>query len=400
MADSQTYKLKIYDTELARFEFVRTMTGFRAQGLEVDPARARLLPPNLAAEPTDAELARFLASRRIPKGRAYLEEILRPYGLGPGDTKGIIDLSRGTSVNDAYSIVPADDDIPYREYNLFENDFDEVLHVVAYTGVLPASALGHGRPSDLTPSGAFPKAWRKVGGKLVLFKAGSIVAAPNYGREPYSEQLAWQVAAAGGFEAVEYALDEWQGKVCSTCELFNGPDIAFVPFELCLTAGQLGLADFQTALGYFEDVGGEAAERFRSMAVFDSLIANTDRHVGNFGVLRDNRTGEAVGMAPIFDNNVSLFTRDFDEWLTVENMMSRMGQAPGILDATLPWQGHAMLGEAQRRQVERLVDFAFDGSGFIETYRAAHPGERAVVSQARLDALGAFVRERATRLLA
>ena len=399
MDGSQAYKLKIYDTEIARFSFERTMTGFLAHGLQVDADCAHLLPLNLAAEPSDVELARFLASRRIPKGRVFLEEILRPYGLAPSDTKGIIDLSRGTSVNDAYSVVPVADDIPYRDYNLFDNDFDEVLQVVAYTGAIPAAALGHGRPSDLTPSGTFPKTWRKVDGKLVLFKAGSVVAAPNYGKEPYSEQLAWQVAAAGGFEAVEYALDEWQGKVCSTCELFNSPDIAFVPFELCLTAGQLGLADFRVALEFFQDIGQQAADLFKSMAVFDSLVANTDRHVGNFGVLRDNATGAVLGMAPIFDNNVSLFTRDFDEWLTLKNMMTRMEQAPGVMDATLPWQGQAMLGDVQRHQVERLVDFAFDGSGFIEAYRAAHPGERATVSAARLEALGAFIRARANQLL-
>lgn len=399
MGATQTYKLKIYDVELARFSFERTMTGFRARGFKADAEHAHLLPLNLVAEPTDAELARFLATRRIPKGRVFLEEILRPYGLSPSDTKGIIDLSRGTSVNDAYSVVPVDDDIPFCDYNLFDNDFDEVLQVVAYTGAIPAAALGQGRPSDLTPSGTFPKTWRKVDGRLVLFKAGSVVAAPNYGREPYSEQLAWQVAATGGYEAVEYTLDEWQGKVCSTCELFNNSDVAFVPFELCLTAGQLGLADFQTALEFFQGIGQQAADQFRSMAVFDSLIANTDRHVGNFGVIRENATGRITGMAPIFDNNVSLFTRDFDEWLSLENMMRRMEQAPGIMDATLPWQGRAMLSSTQRRQVERLADFAFDDSGFIEAYRAVHPGERATVSPARLATLGSFVRARADRLL-
>lgn len=155
MRESAAYKLKLYDQELARFEFQRTLTGFRARGLEVDSSCAHLLPLNMMHAPDDVELARFLESRRIPKGRAYLEEVLRPYGLAPTDTKGIIDLSRGVSVNDAFSIVPAADDVPYREYNLFENDFDEALQIIAYTGVIPRAVLGGGRPSDLTPSGAF-----------------------------------------------------------------------------------------------------------------------------------------------------------------------------------------------------------------------------------------------------
>ena len=43
------------------------------------------------------------------------------------------------------------------------------------------------------------------------------------------------------------------------------------------------------------------------MMVFDALIYNTDRHLTNFGVLRNSRTGELLDMAPVFDNGRSLF---------------------------------------------------------------------------------------------
>ena len=398
MRERQTYQLKLYDRPLAQFQFERTLTGFRAGHLEVDPDAVPLLPLNLAQVRNDVELVRFLESRRIPKGRAYLEEVLRPYGLAPSDTKGIIDLSRGASANDAYSVVPADDDIPYAEYNLFDNAFDEVLQVIAYTGAIPRGVVGTGRPSDLTPSGAFPKTWRRIDDSLVLYKAGAAFAAPNYGREPYAEHLAWQVARTAGFNAVAYELTEWKGKVCSTCALFNTPDVAFVPFELCLPSDLIQLCDFEMAQAYFAELGEEAAESFRSMAVFDSLIANTDRHSGNFGVLRDNRTGRVLGMAPLFDHNVSLFSRDFDEHLAVPELLRRLEVSPGIMDAMLAWQGSAMLSDAPRECVERLVDFSFDGAGFIEEYRAAHP-EGKIVSERRLDALADFVRTRARQLL-
>ncbi|MDO4290880.1 MAG: hypothetical protein Q4C41_06600 [Eggerthellaceae bacterium] len=400
MGDARTYQLKIYDTPLAQFRFERTIAGFRARGLEVDDAHAHLLPLNIMQAQNDVELDRFLSSRRIPKGRMYLENLLRPYGLNASDTKGIIDLSRGVSVNDAYSVVPAVDDIPYADYNLFENDFDEVLQIIAYTGVVPDGVVGNGRPSDLTLSGTFPKTWRKVDGKLVLYKAGSTVAAPNYGKEPFAEALAWQVARAGGFDAVEYGLTVWNGKVCSTCELFNTPEVSFVPFDLCLPAELSQLCDFELALAYFADISPSAAEKFKSMAVFDSIVANTDRHVGNFGVLRDNRSGRILDAAPIFDNNVSLFTRDFDGALVLERLLDRTEQSPGILEATLAWQGRAMLGESQRAQVERLRAFEFDGDVIAESC-GEHDGraQRRAMSAARLEALEHFVRARAGALL-
>ena len=195
-----------------------------------------------------------------------------------------------------------------------------------------------------------------------------------------------------------YELAEWKGKVCSTCALFNTSEVAFVPFELCLPSDLIQLCDFEMAQAYFAELGEEAACGFRSMAVFDSLIANTDRHSGNFGVLRDNRTGSVLGMAPLFDHNVSLFSLDFDEHLAVPELLCRLEESSGIMDATLAWQGSAMLGDTQRECVERLVEFSFDGTGFIEEYRVAHP-EGKVISERRLDVLSDFVRIRARRLL-
>ena len=43
------------------------------------------------------------------------------------------------------------------------------------------------------------------------------------------------------------------------------------------------------------------------MIVFDYIIANEDRHFGNFGLLRDPDTLEWIGTAPMFDNGTSLW---------------------------------------------------------------------------------------------
>ena len=42
------------------------------------------------------------------------------------------------------------------------------------------------------------------------------------------------------------------------------------------------------------------------MIVLDYLIANEDRHMNNFGVLRDAETLEWLGFAPIYDSGSSL----------------------------------------------------------------------------------------------
>ena len=47
-----------------------------------------------------------------------------------------------------------------------------------------------------------------------------------------------------------------------------------------------------------------------NMIAFDYVINKTDRHLGNFGFLRDGESGVYLGPAPIFDNGNSLW---FDE---------------------------------------------------------------------------------------
>ena len=65
---------------------------------------------------------------------------------------------------------------------------------------------------------------------------------------------------------------------------------------------------YQEVVDYYEKAGIVGASRhLDEMLTLDYLIANTDRHLGNFGLLRDSNTLEYVGVAPIFDNGNSLW---------------------------------------------------------------------------------------------
>ena len=49
-------------------------------------------------------------------------------------------------------------------------------------------------------------------------------------------------------------------------------------------------------------------EKIEDLMLFDSLIYNTDRHLGNLGMLVDNNTREILKPAPIFDNGNSILS--------------------------------------------------------------------------------------------
>lgn len=47
-------------------------------------------------------------------------------------------------------------------------------------------------------------------------------------------------------------------------------------------------------------------ENFEDLMLFDAIIGNRDRHLGNFGMIVNNNTFEVLNTAPIFDNGESI----------------------------------------------------------------------------------------------
>ena len=55
----------------------------------------------------------------------------------------------------------------------------------------------------------------------------------------------------------------------------------------------------------------KAIPDYIKMIFLDTITANPDRHTGNFGLMRDAHTGEFLGLAPNFDNNMALIARGY-----------------------------------------------------------------------------------------
>ncbi|MDR2571742.1 MAG: XRE family transcriptional regulator, partial [Oscillospiraceae bacterium] len=123
------YELRLYDNTLLSFELISgTLAGYTAKMLSVYKPHT-LLP--LGMEITDDGILKWLERRVIPMNRTFVVEILHSLGLSLGDTKGIIDVCKGLSLNDSYWIVPKGFEGKFANFNLYENRFSEVLSLVA-----------------------------------------------------------------------------------------------------------------------------------------------------------------------------------------------------------------------------------------------------------------------------
>ena len=302
------YELKLYDTVLLSFSLSRIFYGtIEVEILSVNEELRDLFPVSLDITP--AGIKAWLKTRCIPKNRAYVTEILRSLGLEANDIKGIIDTCLGLSLNDSYWITPVGSSLKYDKNNLYDNTFDEALALVAFVGM--QQRLGRSSSPEFTTGGTLRKGWRIIDGEKWLYKGGAEETSSYLGLEPFSEYYAYQVARAMNLFCVEYDLSMWKGILSSRCKLFTTKDISFV------SAGEIkGVNEIEDVLSVYSGLNSEYYDQLCDMLVFDALVYNTDRHFGNFGLLRDNKTGKYIGVAPIFDNGMALFPHairaDFD----------------------------------------------------------------------------------------
>ena len=71
--------------------------------------------------------------------------------------------------------------------------------------------------------------------------------------------------------------------------------------------------NIDSVLDFYKELGNDFYENLVDMFVFDAVILNQDRHLGNFGFLIDNNTNKIISSAPIFDNGLSLFCYAMDD---------------------------------------------------------------------------------------
>jgi len=372
------YYLKNYDDILLTFVIEKPGLEERVTKIEyVNEDAKALLPPGLEVSPEG--LTKWLQRRSIPKNRAYVHEILASYGLQQGDYRAILEVCKGLSVNDSYWVVSTDFNGTFKDYNLYENSFSKVLALVAYTGYATSIKELSTSP-EFTTEGMLPKAWRRIKDKIYLYKGGTRGFA-NAGMEPYSEFYAAQVAQCMGIHHVSYGLEKWKGILASTCELFTDINTAYVPIGIVVKAGGIdAVSDF------YHKLGEEYYEELASMLVFDALIYNEDRHYGNFGLLRENRTGNYIGCAPVFDNGYSLFATAMKEDLERIDSYAeaRSFASCGVTHENLVKN---FCGELQLKQLKRMINFKFE----------RHPQYN--LPEERLAVLESFIRKRTEQLL-
>ena len=273
------------------------------------PVNPELLP--LGGCIDSAALKKWWQHRAVPIGQGKIQRILEQLGITTPQEYLVRNL--GLSLTDHYWIKPLDMELGWADINLFTNDFrdpvgdmqfgqdtDEIME-------LPANAFS---PSS-SVQGELKKKWIIADGKRYLVKG-------NHGsnsQESLNEIVATLLHKKQGKQPfVTYNTMRFGNTqpICCVCESFTSDELELIP--------AIDIVDSRkknNAVSYYEHfiavcvAHGMAEEMLRSFLEYqiltDFILTNTDRHLNNFGVLRDTHTLKFIGMAPIFDSGNSMF---------------------------------------------------------------------------------------------
>lgn len=266
-------------------------------------------------EPDRRELNDWWIGRSIPASRQGIREALEK--LGMTSSQLLIDKCMGLSLSDQYWIRPQNATIQWSQVNFFENPFSEDVGNLLFGATPNLETISLMSP-DNTSDGWLKKKWMIVKGKRYLVKGGS----NPFRQEPLNEALASEIMRRLDIPHVPYSVKWEHDEPFCVCENFLTPQTELIgAWHITQTMKRPNhVSAYQHFIDCCVKLGiTDVEEALAQMLAVDFLIANEDRHLHNFGAVRNAETLEWIGIAPIYDSGTSM-------WFDAPN--SRIG-APG-----------------------------------------------------------------------
>lgn len=247
--------------------------------------------------------------RSIPASRQNLQRALDI--LGVTSPSKLLIQSLGLSLSDQYWINPIHNSLSWFEINFFEHSFSEDIGSAFFENVDSVSGTDKKQllnliSPDNTSDGWLKKRWKIIDNRRYLIKAGS----DPYHQQPINEMMASLLMKRLEVPYVEYKVIYEAQTPYSICENFIQKDTELVTaFYIHNTRRIKNVSDLYSH--YVEccnELGiPDVKQQMNMMLTIDYLIGNYDRHMNNFGAIRDVNTLQWISCAPLYDNGSSFW---------------------------------------------------------------------------------------------
>lgn len=236
------------------------------------------------------DLTSFLSSRILDTSRTNARLLKRIMNIHTEEEYVIALKNHATSVTDDYWFRSKNSRLKYKDVSLESDIYNEIS--------LKGELLYFPKEAKLSPQysllGSYEKCWKLISNEWWMYKKGTK-------EEIYSELIASKISTLLSIPTAYYELDEGYIRTKNFASLYNYESLS----ALC------GDNDsYEYVFNALFNLNKNLALDYLKIIYFDALVNNVDRHNENLGLLRDKKRGEIISLAPNFDLNMSLFSKN------------------------------------------------------------------------------------------
>ena len=291
-----------YDQEIKVFSKIYEIKNIKYAPFQLENAYYK-------KETFRAPLSEWFVGRGIPSWRDDLDILLSKLNIST--PKELLDKAFGLSLSDQYWVKPYNSNIKYDDINFFNHDFQdsEFTNITFSSSNTSSNKVSLISPNNTT-DGRLKKTWIIENKTRYLLKGGY----KNEVMQPFNEVLATMICKRMGFKHVPYELAIVNDKVVSKCPCFITKDTELISAYQILHNNCHKNNAYIEYINILEEHGiKNARENLEDMFILDYLMLNEDRHLGNFGIIRNVENLKWLETAPIFDTGQSLNILDYND---------------------------------------------------------------------------------------
>jgi hypothetical protein len=239
----------------------------------------------------NSNLEAWLAGRSIDKHRPNSRLLKKALRITETEDPKIALKAHGATISDDYWFKPSHSPLKYQDVH-FKTDY---FASAALKGDPTALSLEPTLTPELTATGSYEKCWKIIDSSWWMYKKENEL-------ERFSEYFCYLLGKEMGLPFATYELVDNFIRTKNFADKYNSEPMSAL----------VGDDDrFEVVFAGILPFSNQVKEDYIHLIWFDCLVENVDRHNENCGLLKDRVTGEIVGLAPNFDNNLALVANNY-----------------------------------------------------------------------------------------